>query len=1040
MVPFKAIYEYLKTIEPDLDEDWFLGVTGISGGSFGYYHSGNRDGKPYAPKQTSILNKLFAGICSDALYDVTPPDYKDKAKRLISHLVSHRQINEGFLDINDYLERINREDVPEKDNEFQLFLRNSVFHEFFVTYVKLWSNDAYRAAKPISVIASKGINPVLVFEDNFKDHMPQQLLSPESEETLFTLDLKAKTCNWDFFVKHPLTLITGPGGQGKTTFLYALYKKHENTPEAFKHIFIVPLINLTELNITDVNVDENLIERYITSRFLKWDFRQANERCLVLIDGYNEFRASPNPSLVSRIGNSLTQFIQKIINRDYPGVSLVLTSREASTTLSSLPFKNDEFMSVCLSGTSQSAYNDIKNKYEEYSFSFEGTEIEELAKIPLYAKMLKELKTKKELSKTQDKYALFDAVYHRRANQRLGSESHKNAYEKGYYLYFYYVILPSFAYELNTSDNYNGFYFRDIEIEQLMRSALRNNLDVELYRYFRNEERFGEIDATVPRIDAVKLEEFLKNEESVIIKKEYRGSGITYRFEHQEWRDYLVAKFLRTNVQLLQSNFSSSQYDALKAYRVNCNVDSNVARMVLQSFDMASSPEANAEKAKAFFKFGKIISKNLFGIVRLLHIAFDFNEYLQLELPVGENKTNPELSNIFRELTNYFLNHMSTPVLLENADDDQVKSFERKSASRKRFIEFITSDNEITYYLCEILSKETEYYRRRYNYSKVLEILNIANVICEDSDIIRQQSAKLYLCVFEDRFTPRLRYVTPEKCRSELDNMSSEELFVKGMEQLKIVAGKGFHLSANTIGIFLSNPAPVLIKHVKSLTPDFGSAFGYYMNVIYAAHYTKRDIAYTVRQALSLLLKGYIRITEENTFDPEDELSDLSGLAVEKCDPLFSQGLNGQNADFALQLVKSAEGQQIAGMNYLRGCAAYAHGDMEEARFYWSSPLKNETTLLYEIARKYRLHEDGLDKAIDEGFEANVKKILPAGDGKIDLTHPAYWYIEAKETELALLNGQEKEVRKAFFETLEKRYGASETLSVIYGFLRKSPT
>ena len=267
--------------------------------------------------------------------------------------------------------------------------------------------------------------------------------------------------------------------------------------------------------------------------------------------------------------------------------------------------------------------------------------------------------------------------------------------------------------------------------------------------------------------------------------------------------------------------------------------------------------------------------------------------------------------------------------------------------------------------------------------------------------------------------------------------MSSEELFLTGMEQLEIVAGNGFHLSANTIGIFLSNPAPVLIKHVESLKPDFCGAFGYYMNVIYAARYTKRDIAYTVRQALSLLLKGYIRITEENTFDPEDELSDLSGLTVEKCNPLFSQELNDRNAVFALQLVKSAEGQQIAGMNYLRGCAAYAHGDMEEARFYWNSPLKNETTLLYEIARKYRLHEGGLDNAIDEGFEANVKKILPAGDGKIDLTHPAYWYIEAKETELALLSGQEKDVRKAFFEELEKRYKASNILRIIYEFLRK---
>ena len=1038
MVPFKAVYNYLKSITEDLDTGKLAEYTNISESAIKIYNSGNRKGEAKAPKQNAQCDNLFLGICSNKLYDVTPSNYNEKAVRFITHLLNTRQINEGFFDISDILYRIQNEDPPEGEKEFHKFLKTCVFHEFFVSYIKIWSNEEYRKSKPMVVVPETYINPVLVYEDNFRDYMPQQLLSLESGESLFYLDLDKSPCAWNFFVKHPLTLITGPGGQGKTHFLYALYKKHEKVSDVFKHIFIVPLINLTELNITDVNVDVNLIEHYIMSRFLKWDFRQDNEHCLVLIDGYNEFRASPNPSLVSRIGNSLTQFIQKIINRDYPKVSLALTSREAGSTLSSLPFKNDEFMSVRLSGTSESTYNDIKKIFKENSVPFEGTEIEELAKIPLYAKMLKELKTKKELSKTQDKYALFDAVYHRRANQRLGIESHKNAYDKSYYLYFYYVILPSFAYELNVSDDYNGFYFRDIQIEQLIRSALWDNLDVDLYRHFRNEEQFGEIDATVPRIDAVKLEEFLKNEESVIIKKEYHGSGITYRFEHQEWRDYLVAKFLRTNVQLLQSNFNRAQYDALKGYRVDCNVDSNVARMVLQSFEMASSPEANKDKAKVFFKNGKITSNNLFGVIKLLHVAFDFNEYLQLELPAGENKTNKTLNDIFFNLTNYLLNHMSTPVLPENADVDQVKSFERKSASRKRFIEFVTADNKITYYLCEILSKETEYYRRRYNYSKVLEILNIANEICEDSDIIRQQAAKLYLCAFEDRFTPRLIYVSVEKCRSELDKMNSEELFVKGMEQLKIVAGKGFHLSANTIGIFLSNPAPVLIKHVKSLIPDFASAFGYYMNVIYAARYTKRDIAYTVRQALSLLLKGYIRITEENTFDPEDDFSDLSGLAVEKCDPLFSQELNGQNVDFALQLVKSAEGQQIAGMNYLRGCAAYAHGDMDEARFYWSSPLKNETTLLYEIARKYRLKEDGLDNEINEGFEASVEKILPAGDGKIDLTHPAYWYIEAKETELALLSGQEKEDRAEFFKKLEKRYKANDILQIIYGFFRKS--
>ena len=1017
MVPFRAIYDFLRQkVFPELNIESLSEITNVPENSLKYYNSGNRNGKPYAPKSADVLNNLFVGICSDELYDVTPSNYKEKARELIIHLDRTKQINAGFLDVDDYLVKIQNEDVPVDEKRFRWFLNECVFHDFFVSYIRLWKNDQYREAKPNSAVLVPGVNPVLAFEDNFKDYMVQQLISPESGNALFSLDLDKESCDWDFFVKNPLTLVTGPGGQGKTTFLYALNKMHERSPAVFTNIFIVPLISLTKLDLSDVNVDINLIERYIINRFLPWDFFQSEKRCLVLIDGYNEFRSSPNHHLVTMIGNSLTQFIRRIINRDYPDVSMVLTSREAESVLGRMTIQKNNFTTVELSGTSPNVYNDIRTQYEKYNFRFSGTEVESMAKIPLYAKMIKELQSESDLAKIQDKYALFDTVYMLRARQRLGDENHKYAYNKAYYLYFYYVILPSFAYELQVSDKYTDYYFRDSEIKQLLETAVCSGLDECIFKHFRDQNQFGEIDASEPHIDAIGLEEFLKNEESVIIKKDYDGKKITFRFEHQEWRDYLAAKFLRTNVLMLQSDYRSRDIDTLRSYRVNCNVDSNVAQMVLQSFGMDSSPEENADKAKEFFKIStNNLSGYLFGAIKLLHAALDFSEYLQLRLPVKENKSNFRLHEIFKDLMEY--------VLRMNVN------------RREKFVEKVKSDAEMADCLCEILGKESEYYRRKYNYAEVMKILEIAQAINSESDIIRQQAAKLYFCAFEDRFTVPERTVPKNERSPELDSMSSEKLFLTGMEQLKIVAGEGFYLAANGIGLILSNPAPVVIKNVVSLKPDFNGAFRYYMNAIYSARYTKREIAYTVRQALGLLLKGYIHIAEESTYDPEESLADLSELVTETCSPLFSQKLNDRDLKFALLLVKSAEGQKLACLNYLRGCAAYAAGFLNEAKIYWLNPLQNEATLMYDIARKYRLHEDGLDDAIDKGFEDLVKNIRPEGDGKIDQTHSAYRYIEAKETELAFLDGEEKEKRKSFFEKIEQENVAENILSTIYGFL-----
>lgn len=621
----------------------------------------------------------------------------------------------------------------------------------------------------------------------------------------------------------------------------------------------------------------------------------------------------------------------------------------------------------------------------------------------------------------------------------------KNSYNKGYFLYFYYVILPAFAYELNTSKEFNDYYFWKSDVETLHNSSTENGLDKRIFRFYRDkfqknsENGISAIEADAPSISLTEMESFLQNEGSDIVKKQTIDGKEAFQFLHQEWRDYLTAKYLHTNVELLKNNYNKPNCEFIHTLRLSCNVDSNIASMVLQSFDMASTPEHNAMKAKSFFSINGSISPHLYGIVKLLHTAFDFNEYLQLKLPEGKNKTNPTLHKIFQSLTKYLQSCLWVEETEENKSQELSDYQKNRRIKRERILDRIRSNADLSYCLCEIFSKESEFYRREYDYKHDWMIVKIAKEINPDSDIMLNQEAKMYLCVFEDRITPGKKI--PKNCQIEVfDAISNEDLYTNGMSLMRAVVEKGFHLSANLLGLLLSNPAPLLIKNVNNLKPDYCNAFKYYLGVIYTAGYTKRDIAYTVRQALGLLIKGYIRVSEYNLFDPEDceteeSATDISMLITKPCFPLYSQDVDENSARLAWFLVEKVEGQELAGLNYLRGCVAFAQNKLELAKHYWHSSLKNENDLLYYIVRKYRLYEEGLDNRIDNAFVEMAKSVR--GDGQIDRTHSAYWYIEAKETELFLLASQQKEERIKYFSNLERLYCDTEVLQNVYNFLKR---
>ena len=1033
IVPFAALVKYLQGQRPDLTlTPNTLGNIGTNTGFFDIartlvviYTNGEREGRRVAiPKPDTIKDRIFKGICSQNLLNINSSNYKEIALSLITFLLNNQYIHPDYIKVQDYIKRIKNENPPKGKEEFDTFLDSCELVRFLSEYLRLWKDPKYQQATPPQARMIDAATPdyVLVnrFGDNYEKYLKQQLISEENNEVILTLDkLTNNTFDFSFFQKNRLTLISGPGGQGKTSLLYALKILHANSSNTFKDVFIVPLVNLTELSVDYISINEDFIANYILQNYGA-DINDTKHCYLLLFDGFNELRASKNKHIVDLITESLYRLISDVSNDNKLNLSVVLTTREAKTTLNLLPMAGEGFTKTVLNGTPDTLYDSIREKFANVNYDFDGSEIAELAKTPLYALMFDEFDDAKALSKIHNKYTLFDEVYRKRADQRLGIELQKSAYSKAEYLYVYYVLLPSFAYTLNISSKYdNTYFFFSEDIESLLKTVTVNGLDQILYQY--NLKQFPNINGETPTLNLLSIERFLMHEESRIIEKHSIENEYAFGFEHQEWRDYLVAKHINDNVNLLKSRYKHKNNQLINALHLGCNVDSNIGKLVLQSFDMSSTAEHNELRVNDFFETENHyrISNCLYGAIKFLHVAFDFNEYLQLNLPKGKNKEVGALHRVFSDLTAYLLKNQGNPMLVSD----------------------ISANSEILRCLTEILSKEAEYFRRKElpfanHYQESYNIIALAKKFTQNCDIMKNQEGKLYLCLYEEGLSKskeKLAKLLP----NEMKSLEMDELFRQGMEILTSVAQNGFHLSANIVGIILSNPAPELIMNNRTLIPDYSAAFRYYMEVIYGAKYINRDISYTVRQALNLLIKGYLKITDSNGFEPDDRYSSLSSLVTEKCSPIFGEKINESSFEFAESLIKKADGQDIAGMNFLRGYVAFALNKPDEAQVFWNSPLPTESTLMYSIARKFFLGENHLDEEIISGFISNASRIQSEGEGKIDLTHPVYWYLEAKSLLLSLAEESTLEDYKEFFANLEKENNITPLVESIYCFLNK---
>ena len=967
------------------------------------------NGRSTLPQNPESQNRIIETIIwfFEEKYDIlTKENYEQLTVQFITNMKSVYPLEPQVFDYASYIKMIKEEKLPDDPLDFTDFVQRSCFRDFLIAFIKSWDDikaDEKRTSASSGKHSAKAPDENAVLPADREEVYLEQNLFGSGGETVFHCDSRAGENNLFFFEKEKLVLITGPGGQGKTTFLKQL--RHINKKcKTFGEVILIPLVALTSINMDYRDHDFNIILDYIHHSYPKVQLNNPKKKVLLMLDGFNEYRTSKNTRAVENITGSLNDLVRSLQVKGEDGnVSLIVTTRDLKTTVKIFPvFQN--FLALSLSGTPDAEYELIRSMCMKQGVDFDRTELEVLARTPLFARMIKRLIEEGKAYDVEDRFSLFDKAHKARAEQRIGNTAERSIYPKNVYLYFYYVILPYFAYRIVTlADQDNTYRFHKEQIDRFLEEIRKNDLDRVIYTYLKDSDSFRYIDGECPRINAQKLIEFFDNEEEFIV---IDSATDEYSFTHEQWRDYLAAVFLRNNVQILRKHYKDADDRIAKSIMTDLNVDAEISRLLRQSLNLLGSKRDNAAKFMQLFRVDEDFYNRIDGSICLLHLGYFFCDYLQINVPLGDRGENESVHAVLAPLSGYLL----------------------KNNGNERLINHILNDSRLVQFTCEILSKEGEYYRRVMDYDKAFRVMALCKKLNSESVFTIQHEAKIYLCYYESCLLNEPILSTPEAFKDQ----APEDIRMKGMALLNRGAGMNFYLSVNTVGLLHTNPCPYLVSRGIVSKPDFSGVFSQYINMITDSNYVRRDTSYTVHQALRLLV-AYVTLDENCPYDPDDSNSDPKGLRVSRKQRLFSPIEGKKTVAMANSLLGRCSGQELAGLNYLRGCIALASGDRQTAKTFFESPLDHEFKILYHLMLHYRFGNDCFD--IDADFADLIKRIHADPNGKFDKTHPVYRYIEAKELELSFLEGEQRARRKAEFDAMEQSGGAAETVNTIMDFL-----
>ena len=674
--------------------------------------------------------------------------------------------------------------------------------------------------------------------------------------------------------KEPVLLYAG-GGMGKTQYTLQLYIKIKST---FRNVYRIPLTALLrEPHIREVKLTDDPYTKggrdYVTGRYnsyimqyLKRDTpfggskKKNGGRTILILDGLNELIDQHDPyDIYTAVLNEIRCFCQS------PGCTVLITSRSKNDLQflddieTSLSFKKLVLSPIQHGNTSATEIKDFNPL------------IKELLAIPLFYKAYlnysSKLKGEKKTAGISSKYQFLLLLYRASYQQNIENKDRTNT---DLFTYLYIFLLPLIAYEqaVDRTD------YSDLDdMKNLMEETkgaepciqeFAKELGIKVKQWPIAQPTIEDVLTLLQYIDVVQFD----------------AEHGQIRF-HQEWREFLASMYGITVIKTIQT--AARLPKVIRSF----NLPAVVQQTVVEELGLNAPEETRCAR-----------------LTKLLAIP-EPPEYGELRY----NKLKPKMYAAVMQLDAVFQLTDHFTIRLTDARrgimDPWMRLLLKYSKSEDDFREWFDKTHRLA--LLSALAGAIRYHREKNEFKECTRYYQMAENLGLHE--MEQDGLKGHIYRLLEHQRGKADILKGAYLINEKKNPAGAKVAEMGIATLESVAT--VNMAANLLGCIYGTPN-YWIRRSLGRQPDKLRAFQVYdASFKEMTRSTSRftlkgtELAYTGRQELSLLLKGYIQIGEDGKLYLNTEYEPPTEKTLQ----------------LAETILQHLEGEDLPFFNWLRGMA-----------------------------------------------------------------------------------------------------------------------